>query len=62
MAGDEMTRFDLFLHWLDLSAAFHAVCAAGMELAAFGRICRGGDGALEHDPVHLDCGIRDRNG
>ena len=31
--------------------------AAGMELAALGRICRRGDAAFQHDAVHLEVGI-----
>ncbi len=41
-------------------AALHALRAAGVELAALGRVGRGRNGALKDDPVHLRIRVRHR--
>ena len=62
MADHIVARLDLtLLRHLGL-ALLHAVGAAGMELAASRRIRRGGNGALQHDTIHLHRGIRHRDG
>ena len=57
-----MARLDLALDGCLLLAAGHAVGAAGVELAALGRVGGRGNGAFQHDAVHLDRRVRHGNG
>ena len=57
-----MAGLHLTLNGSLLLAALRAVGAAGVELAAGGGIRGRGDGALQHDAVHLHRGIGDGDG
>ena len=57
-----MARLDLTLDGSLLLTALHAVRAAGVELAALRRVGGGGDGAFEHDALHLHRRVGDGDG
>ena len=62
MADHEVARLDLLLLRGLVLALLHAVGTAGVELASGGGIGGGGNGALQHNPVHLRRGVRDGDG
>ena len=62
MARHKVARLQLTLDRSFLLAAGHAVGAAGVELAALGRVGGRRDAALQHDTVHLHRGIGDGDG
>ena len=61
VAHDKVSRFHFFLHRNFIFAFFRAVFASGMELASCRRVCRGWDGSLQYNTVHLRFRIRHRN-
>ncbi len=62
MADHMMVRLHLEACRWYLLAYIHDIAASGMELAACRRIGGRGDAAFQNNPLHLDIGVRHRDG